>query len=177
MPVSSEFADPRFRFCPQCSEPLLAVADGNQHRMGCSRSECGFIHYRNPVPAAGALIVADRRVLLVQRAIEPRIGHWCLPAGFMEWSEHPAATAIREVREETGLTIRLTSLFAVYAGSDDPRTRAILILYLAEAIGGTLQAADDALAVDWFPLAQLPESLAFASHRQAIDEYLDRYGA
>ena len=90
----------------------------------------------------------------------------------MEWKEHPQDTAIREVKEETGLAIKLTSLFNIYSGDDDPRTNAILILYLAEEMGGKLQASDDASEVHFFTEDEMPEELAFVSHNQAISDCL-----
>jgi 8-oxo-dGTP diphosphatase len=86
----------------------------------------------------------------------------------MEYGEHPEATAVREAFEETGLRVRLTGLFGVYAGRDDPRTRAVLILYHARATGGRLQAGDDASEVGYFPLGALPRPLAFRAHREAL---------
>jgi 8-oxo-dGTP diphosphatase len=135
---------------------------------------CDFIWYRNPVPAAGVLLVEDGRVLLVRRKFDPRAGSWCLPAGFMESGETPEETAVRELFEETGLEARLTGLFHVYAGFDDPRVRAVLILYTAERIGGTLVPGDDAIEAEWFPLASPPADIAFAAHRQALAEKLER---
>jgi len=135
---------------------------------------CGYIWYRNPVPAAGVLVVEDGRILLVKRRYDPRAGAWCLPAGFMEAGEHPEASAVRETLEETGLRVRLTGLFGVYAGFDDPRVRAVLILYTAEREGGELVAGDDALEAAFFPLESPPEDLAFAAHRQAIHELRER---
>lgn len=162
--------DQQYRFCLRCASPLVVqIIDGHK-RLVCSATECSFVFYRNPAPAAGALVVEHDRLLLVQRAHEPRVGFWCIPAGFMEWNERPEETAVREVAEETGLVIRLTELFDVYAGSDDPRTNSILILYLAEATGGNLCAADDALAVAWFSFDALPAPLAFESHQRAIDQ-------
>jgi 8-oxo-dGTP diphosphatase len=164
-----------YRFCPFCSAVLEeALLDGN-HRLACSSKECDFVYYHNPVPAAGAILVEDGKVLLVKRAHPPRIGDWCLPAGFMEWSEHPSVTAVREVKEETGLEIKILSFFDVYSGSDDPRTNAALMLYLAEIVGGTLCAGDDAMEVGWFSLNDLPSNIAFVSHRQALADYIMKF--
>jgi len=108
---------------------------------------------------------------MVKRRYEPRAGAWCLPAGFMEYGETPERCAVRELKEETGLLGRLRGLFGVYAGLDDPRVRSVLILYVAERVSGRLTPGDDALDARWFPRAKLPRAIAFASHRQALDEY------
>ena len=136
--------------------------------------KCGYIWYRNPVPAAGVVLVEKGRVLLVKRRWDPRAGSWCLPAGFMEAGETPEQTAVRELEEETGVIAQLTGLFGVYAGFDDPRVRAVLILYAGVSTGGTLRAGDDAIDLAWYPLDALPDDLAFASHRQALAELIER---
>jgi ADP-ribose pyrophosphatase YjhB (NUDIX family) len=160
------------RFCPRCATPLERRDDHGTPRPTCPR--CGFIHYRNPVPAAGVILSEGARVLLVKRAYDPRAGAWCLPAGFMEAGETPEHTAVREAREETGLEVALTGLFGVYAGFDDPRVRAVLVLYTADRAGGELRPGDDAIEAKFFALARLPKDIAFASHRQALAEFHDR---
>jgi 8-oxo-dGTP diphosphatase len=164
-----------YRFCPRCGTGLVEREFDEGTRLACPDDACGFIFYHNPVPAAGAIIVEEDKVLLVQRAHPPRIGWWCIPAGFMEWNEHPSQTAVRELAEETGFEVELTSLFEIYAGSDDPRTNAVLVLYLARITGGSARAADDALDVAWFGFEELPERIAFVSHRQALADYQERY--
>jgi ADP-ribose pyrophosphatase YjhB (NUDIX family) len=136
---------------------------------------CAFIYYRNPTPAAGAIIVNEGKILLVKRAVFPRRGDWCIPAGFMEWSEHPAQTAVRELKEETGLEVRVRSIFEIFFGMDDPRTHAVLILYLADIAGGTLAPSDDALDARFFDLEQLPPNIAFQAHRDALALYRKRF--
>ncbi len=160
------------RFCPRCATALEPRDEHGTLRPTCPA--CGFIWYHNPVPAAGVLLVENGRVLLVRRRFEPRAGAWCIPAGFMEAGETPEQSAIRELREETGLGARLSGLFGVYAGFDDPRVRAVLILYTAERDGGELVPGDDATEADWFPLDRLPEPIAFAAHRQALAEIRER---
>lgn len=155
-------------FCPRCAAALEPRDEHGTMRPTCPA--CGFIWYRNPVPAAGVLVVEEGRVLLVRRKYEPRAGQWCIPAGFMEAGETPEQSAVRELREETGLDAVLTGLFGVYAGFDDPRVRAVRILYTATRDGGRLVPGDDALEAEWFPLGALPHDIAFAAHRQALAE-------
>lgn len=160
------------RFCPRCATPLTPRDDHGQMRPSCTA--CGFIYYRNPVPAAGVVMERRGEVLLVRRRFEPRAGAWCLPAGFMEYGEAPERCAIRELREETGLIGRITGLLGVYAGVDDPRVRSVLILYTADRVGGRLKPGDDAIEAGWFPPTRLPRAIAFGSHRRAITEYAAR---
>jgi len=160
---------PDSRFCPRCGGSLEIRPVGDRRRLVCSR--CDFIHYRNPVPAVAVIIPRGERIVLVRRAEEPRRGDWCLPAGFLELDEMPEECAVRETREETGLEIRVTELFGVDIGRDDPRTRVVLIIYLAELLGGELQAGDDASEAGWFGPGGLPQRIAFATHRRAIAGY------
>ncbi len=159
----------RIRFCPHCGTRLVLRDEHGVSRPTCPA--CGFIHYRNPVPAAGAILERRGEVLLVRRRFEPRAGAWCLPAGFMEYGETPRHCALRELREETGLEARLGELFGVYAGFDDPRVRAVLILYVAERKGGRITPGDDAVEARYFPIGRLPREIAFQAHRQALADF------
>ena len=151
-----------------CRSELTVRDENGTKRPMCP--ECGFVHYRNPSPAAGAVIFDSGRILLVRRAHEPYVGKWTIPAGFMEWGESPEETTIREILEETNLKIELDGLFHVYAGDDDPRTKAILILYFARCTGGRLEAGDDAAEARWFSMNKIPsdDEIAFESHRLAL---------
>jgi len=159
----------RVRFCPLCGTRLVPRDEHGIMRPTCPA--CGFVYYRNPVPAAGVILTGRGGVLLVKRRFEPRAGAWCLPAGFMEYGETPEHCARRELREETGLVGRLKGLFGVYAGFDDPRVRAVLVLYVAERRGGRLKPGDDAIDARFFPLDRLPRPLAFEAHKRALADF------
>jgi ADP-ribose pyrophosphatase YjhB (NUDIX family) len=157
----------QYKYCPRCrAELAVSQAEGNI-RPHCEK--CGFVYYLNPAPAAGAIIIDEhQRILLVQRAFDPRAGDWCIPAGFLEWTESPRQCAVREIEEETGLVIKLTGIFDVFFARDDPRTHAVLILYDAEIIGGELKAGDDAEEARYFDFDHLPSNIAFQAHREAL---------
>jgi ADP-ribose pyrophosphatase YjhB (NUDIX family) len=141
--------------------------EGHQSRRRCP--SCGFVHYNNPVPAAGGIILRNGAVCMVRRAFEPRKGHWSLPAGFMEYDESPRECAQREIGEETGLDAKAGEVLGVYSGFDDPRQHAVLIVYwMEESDTRKPVPGDDAEEVEFFRQDALPEDIAFRAHREAL---------
>jgi ADP-ribose pyrophosphatase YjhB (NUDIX family) len=169
--VLNTFRDPgEPQFCAKCGAGLAIQARGGRLRPSCPR--CGWVYYaRNAMGAAILVESNDGRVLLVQRANEPYRGWWMLPAGFVEYGDSAADTALREATEETGLIVELTGLQGVYFGTDDPRDIAHLVSYTARIVGGTLTPADDAAAADYFGPDELPPRIAFEGQRQALEDW------
>lgn len=159
-----------FLFCPFCATRLETVIEDLRSRPRCPA--CGFIHYLNPAPAAGVLLVERGAILLVKRKFEPRKDFWSIPAGFLEADEDIRECAVREMKEETNLDVSLTELFNVYSAFDDPRTTALLVLYLGERTGGTLRCGDDASDARFFDLEGLPDQMAFRAHTRALEDLL-----
>ena len=153
------------KFCPLCASPLVIKTQMGEERPSCPA--CGWVHYEDPKVAVGVLVLKQGQLLLVRRIMEPLIGHWSIPAGFVNAFEDPREAALRECREETGLEVRLTGLFDVLYGREHPRGSDILLVYRAEVTGGTLTAADDADEAGWFSLNALP-TLAFESTRKIL---------
>ncbi len=128
---------------------------------------CGWVHYEDPKVAAGVLILRGREVLLVRRTLDPFMGQWSIPAGFVNAFEDPALAALRECKEETGLTAELDGFFDLITGREHIRGSDIFLIYRAHILSGTLRAADDADQVGWFSLDELPP-LAFESTRKVL---------
>ena len=157
-----------FSFCPKCGGKLVVKHLDGRDRQVCSL--CRFVYYRNPIPAAGVIVIEDNCVLLVKRKYAPYIGYWCLPAGFVEWEEGPEECALREAKEETNLDLELKSIHGVYAAGESDDYKIMLVFYLAERIGGDLKPGDDATDARFFHLAQLPTPIAFSIHRQILKD-------
>lgn len=155
------------RFCSACGTELVLQTLEGRPRGVCPG--CDVVAYQNPAPAAGAVIRRGHSVLLCRRAIEPFLGTWGIPAGYQEYDETIETTAAREVREETGLVVRLTSLIDVFSGQDDPRKPSVLVVFEAEEIDGELEPGSDCDEVGFFPLDALPRSVGFRHHRLLLE--------
>jgi ADP-ribose pyrophosphatase YjhB (NUDIX family) len=165
-----------FRFCPRCATTLVTGEIAGRQRLYCPHPGCGFVNYRNPLPIAGCVVLHEDGIVLVRRGVEPRVGFWALPAGYVEADETVEDAARRETREECGLEVALLELLGVYSFvPPPPRPSGIGLYYLARATGGTLAPGDDATDAHIFPPAELPE-LAFSLHAQAIATWRKRYG-
>jgi len=155
-------------YCARCGTPMQRRLVDDRERDVCPA--CGFILYRNPVPAVGVVVALEGEVVLVRRRYEPRAGCWALPAGFMELGESAEEAAARECHEETGLLVRVDHLLSVYSFGQGEGT-GLLIVYAATATGGQLVAADDATEVGVFAPDGLPAPMAFSTHLQAIERW------
>ncbi len=161
------------RFCFSCGARLEKNELEGRDRDVCPA--CGTVSYINPIPAAAVIIIDEGRILLVKRAVDPKKGLWSLPAGFIEVDETVRECAVREVKEETDLDVKLTGILDVYTIFDDPRYVCLLVVYTAKVIGGSLAPGDDADEAEFFSPDALPP-IAFAKHAEAIREAFRRRG-
>jgi mutator protein MutT len=160
-------------FCPLCAgelEPRRVMPDDKTFKV-CSR--CGFVYFHGPKAVAGCLVESQGRVLLLRRGIEPSIGKWTFPGGYVDLGETPAQCALRETREEVGMNVSLGPLLGVYADAKDPL--AIIIVYLAEPGSEPPAVSPEATEVRYFASADLPwPQLAFPTTREALASWTSR---
>lgn len=166
---------PAYRFCPRCGNPLDSriLKAGEPPRLVCRA--CAFVFFLDPKVAAGVVFSHDGGILLVQRAIHPSYGKWVFPGGYVDRGETLEEAALREVREESGLAVRLTRLLGVYSYPGNP---VVVVAYTGEVTGGSLTIDDESLAARPFPPSEIPwNQLAFPSTVQVLKDFVGLPGA
>jgi ADP-ribose pyrophosphatase YjhB (NUDIX family) len=134
----------------------------------------------NARPTAGVVVLSGSRFLVLRRVQEPKAGQWELPGGFCDGWEHPAEAAVREAREELGVTVRLGELIGLYVDTYEFQGESLPVLdcfWLAEITGGEI-ALDPAEASEyaWVDLGN-PPVLAFGSMNAAVTDLRSRLGS
>jgi ADP-ribose pyrophosphatase YjhB (NUDIX family) len=160
-------------YCVNCGTRLEARIVENREVEGCST--CSFVLWRDP-KVVTLIVVEDGagRVVVGRRGIEPAYGRWCLPGGYVNDDEHPADSAVRECREEIGADVDITQLLGVYHIRKLGAPSMVGIAYGARLRPGQVPVAgSEMLEVVAFLPDGLPE-LAFASHREAMSDWLRR---
>jgi 8-oxo-dGTP pyrophosphatase MutT (NUDIX family) len=110
--------------------------------------------FLDPKLAAAVVIARDDRILLGRRGPHTRNpGTWSFPAGFVDRGDEVEAAAMREVREETGLTVTLSPILDLISHEGDTT---VLAVYAATSIIGQERAGDDLVELAWFPIDTLP---------------------
>ncbi len=166
------------KFCSNCGGQVQfrVPADDNRERFVCDA--CTTIHYINPRIVAGCLVTQGDRVLLCQRAIDPRKGYWTLPAGFMENGESIEEGAARETWEEALAKVSVGELYTVFSL---PHISQVYLFYRATLEGGSFGSGPESLACELFSEDQIPwDSLAFPVISSTLKHYFsdrqqDRY--
>ncbi len=147
------------KYCCQCGAQVeLRVPEGdNLPRYVCSA--CETVHYQNPKIVAGCVVTWGGRILLCRRAIEPRLGLWTVPAGFMERNETTAEAAARETLEEAHAQLRDLSLYGLF---NLPHIDQVYIMFRGEMRDGRFSAGPESLEAALFMEEDIPwETLAF----------------
>lgn len=159
------------RYCPACGRPVEERVLEPDHR---PRRVCadGHVTWRNPRIVVGTFPVRHGRVYLARRAIEPAIGRWSYPGGFLEVGEAAQEGARRETEEETELRIEVGELIGVYSR---PHAAIVTILYEARVVGGRAEPAAETSEVRDFGPDEIPwDELAFSTTESALRDWIAR---
>ncbi|MEK7806762.1 MAG: NUDIX hydrolase [Chloroflexota bacterium] len=155
------------KFCPECASPLEPIEVAGRERPVCSG--CGRVVYYDPKVAATCIVERKGMVLLVRRGIQPGIGLWSMPGGYVDRGEVVEEAAAREVLEETGLEVKVEHLVGLFSEREHP---VMVAAYAARETGGRLQAGPETLDASFFSLGDLPP-LAFPRDKQILARWLE----
>ncbi len=144
----------------------------NRPRLVCP--DCGYVEYTNPKIVVGAVCTWENRILLCKRAIEPALGLWTIPAGFMELGETTAQGAAREVWEEARARIRIEDFIGIY---EIPHISQIYMIYRAPMVGPECAPGEESEEVEMLDWEAIPwDQLAFPSVVWALKRFREGGG-
>ncbi len=165
--MASESGIPSQGYCLRCGTQLVARFQEDRDRPTCPA--CGFIHYLDPKVAVAVVLGHGGGILLGRRNISPGKGWWSFPAGYVNRGEILEEAAVREVREEMGVTVRLTGLVGLYSERDDP---VILVVYAGAIESGEPRAdGHEVSELRSFAVDDLPD-LGFRHDRAIVADWL-----
>jgi 8-oxo-dGTP diphosphatase len=174
-----DFIPPRpieFNYCPTCGTSLIIAHDGQSDRPHCP--PCNRFFYRNPIPAACCFVARpDGALLFARRAVQPCLGMWTLPGGFIELNETSEEAALRELQEETNLRGTSARLVGV-STKQSPVSGAVMVMgYLIEDWSGEedMRPDTDASELRFFAPDERP-SVPFATHRELLETFDRLFG-
>lgn len=155
-----------YRFCPACGQQLHTPRPAG-HPV-CAR--CGYVIYFDPKVVACVIVHIGGKILLMRRKRPSDAGRWLLPGGYVDLGEPVEHAAVREIREETGLTVQLDSLVGVFSYANWPP---VIIVYSAWLDQGEPVAGEETETLRLFAPDEIPwDALAFPSTRDALRTHL-----
>ena len=123
-----------------------------------------------PVVGVGGLVVRDGRVLLARRGKPPLLRQWTIPGGTVELGETLQEAVVREMREETSLTVEPIEVLTVFdrieREGEEVRYHFVIVDFLCRAAAGEARAGSDALEVAWVRPEDVP---AYALQQKALE--------
>jgi ADP-ribose pyrophosphatase YjhB (NUDIX family) len=161
----------RVKFCPLCGSSMepRVVASDHVRRKVCT--QCGFVHFPGPKLVAGCLVIDASRVLLLRRGIEPALGKWTFPGGYVDFGESAADAAVRETREEVKIRVTLGPVLGVLTDAANPSLT--LVVYLAEPDDQVPGTSEEATESRYFGVDEIPwHELAFPTTFEALTAWV-----
>jgi len=159
------------KFCSHCSTAVeLLIPEGDTlPRYVCPA--CKTIHYQNPKIVVGCIPEWEDKILLCRRAIEPRLGWWTLPAGFMENNETLAEAAARETLEEANARVEIGKLYAIYSL---PHISQVYLLFRARLLDLDFKPGIESLEVKLMSEQEIPwDDMAFRVIHDPLKHYFE----
>jgi 8-oxo-dGTP diphosphatase len=155
-----------YKYCPFCSNKLT----DKKELYSCPKCK-KFIYKNYAYIGVGMVFVKKGKVLLSKRGMEPRKGIYDIIGGFLEDNEYPEQGIIRELKEETGLNVKIKKILGIYRDFygiyDEPTLN---IIYIGEIISGKMKPQDDVSELKWFDLEKTKNLELFKNVKEALED-------
>ena len=160
------------KHCKDCGHQVAyRLPDDGDTKPRAICTACTAVHYENPLNVVGTIPHWQGRVLLCKRNIEPRLGKWTLPAGFMELGETTAQGACRETLEEAGAEVELEGLFSVV---NVARVGQVHLFYRARLLNDQFDPGHETMEARLYEEADIPwEELAFKTVSETLQRFFE----
>lgn len=162
-------------YCTNCGHALTVTTIGNDPMERHYCASCGMIHYSNPKMVVGCVPYIGNKVLLCKRAIDPFVGFWNVPAGFLENGETVEEGAKRETWEEANAAVEIETLHTVFSITHINQIYLHFRARLTEP--EAIFPGEESLEAELFEEDTIPwDDLAFSSTAFALEEFFkDRH--
>ncbi len=166
-----EWLGPSLRNCSHCGGAMIFGPVDGEDRERHSCRACGRVTYVNPRLVVTALPITERdEVVLIRRAIQPGLGTWAQPGGFLEADETAIQGAVRETLEETCLDVEITGMVGVYSR---PQAGVVVVAYTAAIVGGVMSPTSESLEVSPFAIDDIPwDGIGFNTTLWALRDWV-----
>jgi ADP-ribose pyrophosphatase YjhB (NUDIX family) len=162
---------PSINFCSECGNSVEQKIPEGETLLRAVCPACQTIHYQNPKIVAGCIPEWEGKILLCRRAIEPRLGFWTYPAGFMELGESTEDAAARETLEEANARVEIQSLYALFSL---PHVSQVYVVYRALLQDLNFGPGEESLEVKLLPIEDIPwDKMAFPVIRETLRRYVE----
>lgn len=157
------------KFCTICGSPTFLKIPPEDDHVRAVCSVCGLVHYNNPKMVVGCIPEWQGKILLCKRNIEPRLGKWTLPAGYLENGESVQAGAVRETREEALAEVKLLGPYRLF---NILFVDQIYFMFRAAMTSDQFGPTTESSEVRLFDEKDIPwDEIAFEVIRQTLEHY------
>ncbi len=131
--------------------------------------------HKNPIPTVDTIIQINSQILFIERKKDPFKGHLTFPGGFVNEGEKVEDAALREVKEETSLSVKLVDILGVYSDpARDPRGHIMSTVFIGQIPSeykDKAKSGDDAAALKWVDLDDIDNQNLGFDHKKIISDY------
>lgn len=170
MALLDSFSD-ALKFCSRCGGKISLNLNHKDKSIAGVCLKCDAVYYDNPKIIVLSLIDYKGKVLLCKRAIKPKLGCWALPGGYLERNETVESAAIRETKEETGVSVKNLQLYSLV---NCPKINQVYLVFRGSVDSDYTEIGEESLEVNFYSECDIPwDSLSYKLMNQVLDWFYE----